>query len=131
MWPRHGALAFRDIHAEADFRHYWEILSHPVSVLASLLLMLRYMALAQSGQETCQMPAAICALRYTDLPGVHRKSHSFCRTSPSQAGHVLLLTKGPCEGFKSNCATLESLGGMAAVVLSPRPAKRLPKGFHA
>ena len=67
MWPRHEALAFQDRRMEIDFRLYWVHLSHPVAVLASLLLLLRHAGDARSCREICLMPSVICNLRYAHL----------------------------------------------------------------
>lgn len=63
VWPRHDALAFRDRRMEIDFRLYWVRLSHPVAVLASLLLLLRHGVDSTKCREICLMPSVICNLR--------------------------------------------------------------------
>ncbi|CAL8467300.1 g6837 [Coccomyxa elongata] len=48
---------------EVDFRLYWVRLSHPVAVLASLLLLLRHAIDARNCREICLMPSVVCNLR--------------------------------------------------------------------
>lgn len=98
LWPRAGALAFRDRHLEAHFRHYWERLSHPLAVLASLVLLVRYLNLARSSRELCQMPAAICTLRWTSCMSMQNIFN----------GRLAVMERGMCS-----CVVLSVLSGYA------------------